>query len=184
MGPARRLKIVTLLREPVGRTISSFFYNLNQYIPDFNRYRIDDPEVTQRLQERFLVDFPEHDYSINWFDNELRRTFGIDVYRHGFDPGKGYAIIEGASVDVLVLKLERLKHCTPEAFREFLGLSEFALSTANTSEEQPYYQFYKKFLEEVRLPASYLDKMYTSPYMRHFYSADEIATFRTMWNRD
>jgi len=180
----RRLKIVTLFREPVARTISSFFYNIKQYMPDFDRTPMGDASLMQTLEKCYLEDFIEHDYSLNWFDNELKRTFGVDVYQRKFDPDKGYAIIKDVSVDVLVLKLERLKDCARIAFREFLDIPEFDLSRANTSEDQPYHEYYRKFIDEVKLPGRYLEKMYDSRYMRHFYSCQEIAAYREKWERD
>jgi len=180
----RRLKIVTLFREPVARTISSFFYNIKQHIADFERIRIDDASFVPTIEKRYLEDFMEHDYSINWFDNELKRTFGVDVYQHKFDYDKGYTVIRGVSVDVLVLKLERLKDCARIAFSEFLDIPELDLSRANTSEDQSYHEYYRKFVNEVKLPGTYLDKMYGSKYMRHFYSSEEIAAYRAKWGRD
>jgi hypothetical protein len=179
----RNVKVVTLFREPIARTISSFFYNLNQYVPDFDQYRVEDPCFMEELTRRFLEDFVEHDYSVTWFDSELKRTFGVDVFQHEFNPDKGYAILKNAAVDVLVLKLEKLKDCAQVAFREFLGIPHFDLSSANTSEEQTYSELYKKFLNEVKLPESYLDRLYGSAYMTHFYSADEIARYRRKWKR-
>lgn len=182
-GEDRNLRIVTLAREPIARNISSFFYNVQKYVPDFDGLNITDASLVEVMKMHFLNDFPEHDYAINWFDNELKQVFGIDIYETEVFPDNGYSIIRQGAVEVLLLKLEKLKTCASHAFRDFMGIQDFRLMNSNTSDDQPYADFYRKFLEDVRLPDEYINKMYDSRYMKHFYSAEEIERFRSRWIR-
>ena len=50
----------------------------------------------------------------------------------------------------------------------------------NVGEEKPYRKLYELF-KKLPLPASYLDKEYSSRYARYFYTEDEIAAFRKHW---
>lgn len=179
----RHIKIVTLAREPISRNISSFFYNVRKYVPDFDSYSIDDATVVETLKVHFLNSFHEHEYAINWFDNELKVTFGIDIYESKFCPKKGYSIISKDAVEVLLIKLEKLKECASSAFDEFLDIQDFRLVSSNTADDQPYSGLYRKFLEEVRLPGQYIDEMYKSRYAKYFYSPEEIEQFRSVWMR-
>ncbi len=177
----QKLKIITLFRDPIARNISSFFYNIHKYAPEFNTFDIEDPSIIKKLRELYLNSFTEHEYSIQWFSDELEATFGINVFESQFNTKKGYMITNNTNVEVLVIKLEKLKDCASNAVEEFLGVRNFTLRKANTSEEQPYNELYKKFLREVRLPASYINEIYESQLMRHFYSTEEIDHFRKKW---
>jgi len=179
----RHIKIITLAREPISRNISSFFYNVHKYVPDFDNYSIEDTSVVEALKLHFLDNFPEHEYAINWFDDELKKTFGLDIYENEFSPGKGYTIISHGTVEVLLIKLEKLKECAPYAFHEFMGIQDFRLVNSNIGDDQPYSKFYRKFLQEVRLPDQYIDRMYNSRYMKYFYSEEELDEFRGIWMR-
>ncbi len=179
----RHIKIVSLAREPISRNISSFFFNVHKYVPDFDSYSVDDTSAMETLKMHFLDSFPEHEYAINWFDDELKKTFGIDIYENEFTPEKGYSIISLDAVEVLLIKLEKLKECASHAFREFMDIRDFRLVNSNTADDQPYSGFYRKFLEEVRLPERYIDRMYESRYMKYFYSEQEIEQFRGIWTR-
>ncbi|VAW85380.1 hypothetical protein MNBD_GAMMA16-1662 [hydrothermal vent metagenome] len=176
-----KIKLITLFREPIARNISSFFYNIDKYVPAFNTFDIEDPISIKKLEKLYLNNFVEHEYAIQWFSDELEATFGINVFESKFNTQKGYVIIKDAHTEVLVIKLEKLKDCALNSIEEFLGIKDFTLHKANTSEEQPYNEFYKKFLKEAKLPVSYIDKMYSSQFMKHFYSTEEINQFREKW---
>ena len=52
----------------------------------------------------------------------------------------------------------------------------------NVGSAKVYAPLYKEFKNSIVLPESYVDRMYTSKYMRHFYSEEEIARFREKWH--
>ena len=186
----KRWKVVTLARDPVIRNVSAFFQNLDvEPVGSHHRYRIRSKynfEVTlgikdiDRLVELFIETL-DHDTPLIWFDSQLKAVFGVDVFSSDFPTSTGYKIYEGGVVDVLVLRLEDLDRCARDAFQEFLGLEEFTLKSANVGDEKPYYTIYREFLDSAVLPDSYLDRMYASKYARHFYSDEEIDTFRARW---
>ncbi len=176
-----KLKIVTLFREPVSRNISSFFYNIRKYSENFDSYSLDDDHWINEVRNDYLNVFNEHDYSLNWFDMELKEKFNIDVYSQEFDKEKGYTIIKSNEVDVLILKLEFLRESSLQAFREFFSIENMCLTSENTSGGQSYIAFYKKYLDCVELPEDYIEQMYGSKYMNHFYSQDEISKLRSRW---
>ena len=177
----QKLKLVTLFREPVSRNISSFFYNVHKYVPGFNQYSIEDDRWLSELTNCYLKQFPEHDYSLNWFDLEMKKAFDVDVYDYQFEKEYGYTIIQTDDVDILILKLEKLKEISGQALSDYFRVGNIRLKTENTSDEQSYTEFYKRFIESVKLPEWYLDTMYDSRYMRHFYTEDEIFRFRARW---
>jgi hypothetical protein len=184
--PARRerpWKIITLTRDPVRRNLSAFFQTLEL---EFDR-RLGqaasqpDGQLVAELSELFLTQVHWHDYPLTWFEAELKRVFEVDVYAAGFPQAQGYRRYQGPRAEVLVIKLELLDQCGPAALREFLKLEGFTCLPANRSVDKQYYPLYRQLVNSIRLPSSYLDRMYTSQYARHFYSEEELGRFRARW---
>lgn len=179
----KQWQIVTLVRDPVARNVSSFFQTLDLRISDFiEKYQAGMLTIAQ-LQQIFLEEFEEHEIPLIWLDKELKGVLGIDVYATPFPKAKGYQICRGESVEVLLIKLEMLNQCTQEAFKEFLGIENFILSQSNVADDKKYDKIYREFMQSLWLPDSYLDTMYNSKYIRHFYSNEEISRFRTKWSQ-
>jgi hypothetical protein len=177
--------IVTLVRDPVARNLSGFFQTMRL---EFDWAPAAAPQAhpaaqLQELRHLFLEKVEWHDDPLTWFDAEIKRTFGIDVYASDFPKERGYHIYVGDRARLLVLKLELLDQCAPEAFESFLNLKGFNLANANLAAEKDYSSLYRRFLAAVALPDSYLDRMYTSRFVCHFYTVEEIARFRSRWRR-
>jgi hypothetical protein len=185
-----RWKIITLIRDPIARNISEFFYSIEDpkhkpHIPISDNYFISFD--IEDLKDRFLEVFNEHsdDYKfpLNWFDEELNTVFGVDVYQSSFPKEVGYKFYSGERVDIILLKLEYLNHIYNDAFRDFIGPINFNLVSENTSQIKGYYPIYKRFVENVQLPRPYIENIYSTKYVHHFYSQAEIQRFRNKWIR-
>ncbi|MBD3391257.1 MAG: methyltransferase domain-containing protein [Chitinivibrionales bacterium] len=171
-------KIISLVREPVGRNVSALFQNLEKRLgcaPD--EAFSGGPGRVRELAQRFLNEY-NHDIPLSWFDNEMKATFGIDVYAQEFPITRGYTIIAGSRADLLLLRLEDLDRCANNAVEKFLGIRDFSLSRANTGASKNYAGVYRQVKKNLVLPQDYLDRMYGSKYARHFYTSQERATFR------
>lgn len=184
-------KVVTLTRESVSRNISVFFENLDvRYVND-NRYEIKSHYYkipsTQLELNRYehlsdlFFDRVNHDSPDQFFEREIKGVLNVDVFTHRFPTSKGYCILKGDIADVLVLRLEDLNRVAKDAFNEFLGLKDFKLINANIGSEKNYSRLYKTFKKCVEFPDDYLNRMYDSRYMRHFYTKNEIETFKQKW---
>jgi hypothetical protein len=187
----KQWKIVTLTREPISRNISTFFENLEVETLDASgRYHIKSDyygldvvlniEDIDQLVELFFERL-RHDSPLVFFDRELGSMFGVDVFASEFPMSRGYKIYEGEHADVLLIRLENLNDCACDAFKEFLNIEGFTLRTTNVASTKVYAPLYEKFKDSLILPEAYVRRMYTSKYMRHFYSEAEIARFRAKW---
>jgi hypothetical protein len=174
----RRWKIITLVRDPVARNISGFFESIAFTIPDL--YRRIESITTSELLDAFMK-MIEHEVPLTWFDLELKPFFGIDVYSTPFPKGKGYKIYTDEMADMLLLRVEDLSKTFSVAISEFLGIDGVKLISANTAKEKGYYDLYKKFVDNVELPPSYLEKMYDSKFCQNFYTEEEIQKFYAKW---
>jgi hypothetical protein len=189
----KRIKIITLVRDPIARNISHFFQWPNMIMeqtdsgyhlrsPVFNYDRTFQVEgIEQALATLFMTRFKQHEVPLVWFDNELKHNFDIDIYSVAFPKEKGFSICANGNTEVLVIKLEKLRSVAQQAFQEFLGLGKFELISANIGQEKETSSLYKQFLETIKLPSDYIDNMYNSRLAKHFYSNEELDAFRARW---
>jgi hypothetical protein len=188
----RRWKLITLVRDPVARNISTFFENLEvreldgtnvfHVISDYYGF---DVEVGLDKVEPLVALFFErlvHERPLTWFDDEIKSVFGIDVFEGEFPREKGYKIITGEHADLLLIRLNELNQCAAMAFNEFLDINEFALIQSNVASNKAYARLYKAFKKEICLPEEYLNRMYGSKFTRYFFSEEEVRRLRKAWS--
>lgn len=178
----KKWQVVTLVREPIARNVSSFFHLLNYELEYKSKFA--ESETLAKGLELFLNEFDQHEIPLTWYDTELKAVFGIDVFASDFPKARGYKIYAGEKADVLLLRLESLKDCASEAFKAFLNIDDFTPARVNVGGQKGYSAVYRQFLDSAVLPDSYVHKMYTSRYARHFYSQEEINTFKARWCRN
>ena len=144
----RKWKVITLVRDPVSRNVSSFFQNLEFHLSyDYRskvQYESRETMVAdiRRLFEEHYLDreaMEQIDTSpLTWFDSELKAVFDVDVYASEFPREQGYQIYESEKASVLLLRLEDLNRNHLTALKGFLRIKDFTLVTKNTAEGQAY----------------------------------------------
>ena len=187
---SKKVRIISLVRDPVAGNISHFFYRLYAM---GNHPEISCEELRKKSpQEQVALIMPiylKDPYFIpgrkDWFASEMRPLLGLDVYKTPFAKERGYQVYVGEHPPVLILKLEKLASVAREAVQGFLGIPDFELvPAANTAAEAGYATAYEKFLERLVLPQPYLDEIYAARYVNHFYTKAEIRNFRKRWEHD
>ena len=179
-----RWKIITLVREPVGREISDLFENIRTF-PELKKLSGEAlVEGTILHMQELMAAFDESkDYSCNWFDRELKNVFAFDIFSVPFTPEKGYAIYQAQNADILLIRLEDLSRVGSQALQEFFGVQNVELAQANQGMEKLYRQAYKQTIGRIFFPTATLEKMYNTRFSRHFYSEDERGTFKERWSK-
>lgn len=173
-------KVITLVREPVARNASAFFENRDLWSDLlFAEAQKAGGGVDAHIAE-FLGAF-DHDRPLDWFDMEINRILDIDVYKVSFPQKDGYQIIRNNRIELLVLKLESLNKAFAPAMKEFLEIDNLELAKSNVAASKEYKTIYSDFLENLKLPDSYVEKMYSSKYARHFYTESELSRFHARW---
>lgn len=166
-------KIITLVRDPIARIVSSLFQGINKgRHPDLldkkSQLKIED---TLNLLQSMFGDFirlSEND-TCWWFDQELKQVFGIDVCRYPYDHEKGYIRICENRADVLVIRLEDLDRCLDNAISEFLGTNKFEMVLANITKNKKVASEYTDIKKQIQIPDEVCSKIYASKYAQHFY---------------
>jgi hypothetical protein len=178
--------VITMVRDPVARNISEFFQSFDVYFSEEAAREGGDAlnqMETERLRRSFLEGFGRfrHERARTWFQTHLEPFFGVDIYDTPFDKDRGYSILESKSCRLLVLRTEDLNRVLESALEEFLGVAVTKQVERNISSAKPYSAAYRAFKQGLRLPDAYIDRIYDSNYVRHFYTPDEIEAFKSRW---
>ncbi|NOH04658.1 MAG: hypothetical protein HND47_23155 [Chloroflexi bacterium] len=171
--------VISLVRDPVAQKVSALFQLIDEYIPDWRQRTSSDLIMNMQKilvgQEEF-----EPERLDSWFDKQIKPIWGIDVLAIPFSSEKGYHIYRDKNLNLIIIRLEDLNRVAKRAFQEFLGFREFEIISTNVGAEKPYHSLYEQF-KKIPIPVSYLEKAYSTKYVQHFYTDDEIAKFRSRW---
>jgi Putative capsular polysaccharide synthesis protein len=169
------IKIISLIREPIGRNISAFYENFKR---DLGINFEDNPYTTIELHKLFLKDH-DHNIPLIWFDHNLLNNFNIDVYQQPF-PEIGYTAYRNENVDLLLMKHNLDNKIKEEVVGEFLNIKNFKLINYNVASSKIYFDSYREF-QQLPIPDWYISKMIDSKYVKHFYSS-EIDDIINKWS--
>jgi hypothetical protein len=164
------VKLLIGVREPIGRNISGYFQTLTE--------REDGKTVDEQINMFFA--FCPHLASSYWFENELQKSFNINVYEYPFDKKRGFETFQQGKVEVLIYQFEKLRTLEYE-IGNFLSDKNFKLSQVNSAEDKWLNTLYKEFKNKINFPEHYIDLLYDSKFSKHFYSQNELEAFKNMW---
>lgn len=178
MSQKNEMKIVSLVREPVARNISSFFQNFERYVGvpfEYSNYLIEE------LGEIFLKNH-NHEIPLQWFDRHIKNKFGIDVYSSKFSEN-GVGEYRNKNIKLLVVRLESDDDVIVKAIQQFVGLNKFKMINENIGDHKQYSGTYLEFKEKFKFPMEYISTMYESEYFKYFYSKEFAVSFAKRWSR-
>lgn len=163
----RRVRIITLVRHPIARARSVFFQELPYWLVlNANRRGLDErQEGTDVLREAFTEVFNINYYD-RWFDHELKRFTGIDVFESEFDTTSGCALLVNGRYEVLVVQYEKLAEAQPR-IEAFVG-KELDLTPENVSTNKWYGPILQDFTEEEIATLREGQELLASRTARHF----------------
>jgi len=171
-----KIKIISPIRDPIGRNVSSFFQQYSDYTKkEFEQLNLG----TDKLIDDFINQYP-HDVPLTWFDDNIKKYFDIDIYDTRF-PSTGSKTYVSNNVSLLVFRIDLDDSLKEKAIQEFLEFKSFRLCNKNVSSKKEYYDTYKQFISTIKLPDAYLLKMKNSKYFNYFYTNDEIEKIISRW---
>lgn len=165
------IKAITLVRDPIARNLSAFFHQNTSYWGK-------DSYSFETAKHKF-INLYDHAIFEKWFDQEIKQLFEIDIFAEPFDKQKKYKIYQNENKEVLLLRLEDLNSIGGEAFKQFLGVEKIKFETHNRNKTKEYLDF----LERVRLPEDFIDRIYSGKLATHFYTEQELNSFKYRWTK-
>ena len=175
--PGLKVKIITLVRDPIARNCSFYFHNLDVLLETEHAH---ENVKLERLVGEFRGKF-DHRGCLQWFDTEFKPVLGVDVYEHPFPHDVGHTRIDAGRYDILVMRTDLDDSSKKKCIEEFLGIEGLSLAPRNVGSQKLYSAAYRKFLDALELPESYVDEMLDSKYTRHFFAPQEIDALRAKW---
>lgn len=179
------IKIISLVRDPVALVVSALFENtyFNKELLENDSDVIDPQKAIDQLELYFQV--PDNcRYIYDWFDREFKHVFGIDVFATPFPVEKGYEVYSYNNVEALVIRLEDLAEKGPKSIAAFLGLdAPLSLQLKNIRTEIKLSDSYQKVLNGICLDKDLCGEIYSSRFVKHFYTDEMIEKFITKWSR-
>lgn len=180
-----------MVREPVSHDVSTFFQNCfyersttdkkPKIISEWYDFKIlIDEKGIQELLNIFMTK-KDHYWTVRYFDLEFRDQLGIDFYKEEFNKSKGYKIYKYKNYDILLIKFEKLTDCIAEAIKEFLGIEKFSLREKNITRNKKHGEIYELFKDKLILPDRLINDLYSSKYIKQFYSDEEISFYKKKW---
>ncbi|MDY6994390.1 MAG: putative capsular polysaccharide synthesis family protein, partial [Pseudomonadota bacterium] len=178
-------KIITLVREPISRIVSDFFQNYKKYEPELLSSNKEEfkKNVLDSITKSIYEYEPRDNYETKWFDEEIVSNLGIDIYEQDFDYSDGYKIYPDANEGrLIIIRLEDLDECFSKAMNEFLNVNNVSMIVNNAGKNKEYSEIYDYIKANLVIPKSVCEKIYSTKYMRYFYSQEEINNFVKKWS--
>lgn len=174
------VKIISLVRDPVARNVSMFFFAFSQFVPDWKEKEAQNLLPASMLNEIFESKRQFIQTALNWFDEQIKDTLELDVYAAPFEKARGWQVYKKGQVELLVLRMEDLYRTGEDVLRQFLHLPHLKMVKVNTGEEREAYELYRRFLTQP-ISQEYLEMTYATKLARHFYTDAEIEQFIQRW---
>jgi hypothetical protein len=172
--PLRRIVVITAVRDVLGVSLSCIFQN--------HRLFVQQPkELTVQKCRELLMRPKMCAQFMDWFDTELRVTFGLNVYEKPFPTEQGYCQYQNALARVLLYRFEQLPRLRP-ALQQFLGCAIPPLVNRNLGTVKEYGQVYREVRNSITLPSHFVRRLLKSPLMKHFYSNEERDSLKQKWS--
>ncbi len=163
---------ISLVRDPIARNLSGFFQNLH-HMDDVIKNESDPEKLTQHF-----IDSYQHDLPLNWFDREYKAQLGIDVFSWPFDRKNRYT--HNAATNTILFRIDCPDEVKSQVLTDTLG-REITVGRLNVGANKDYSALYEKIKNRVSFPTAFLDKMYNSKFVRHFWLPNEIEAMKNNW---
>jgi len=143
----KKIYIVSGVRNVLDRDVSMFFHVAAEF------YNVNFQEANlEELKDVFRREFPMG-HADSWFDMEMKKSFGIDIFETAFNKEAAYQIYERKNFKVFIYNLNRLNFLETE-LANFFGLKNYQLININQSEKKiynnKYLLFRKNYSEELK----------------------------------
>ena len=175
----KEVKIISTIRNPADRIASSFFFNLEHH---FLKFRNSHPraitnnlfsheEIIEYIFDEFVDRWVNTYNFYDYFDFEIKKLTGIDVYKLDFDKQKGFSIHKKGYFSFMIVDCYKIKELKNE-IEDFVGYQiDPAIKEMNSSNTKWYLEIYKRIYDQSKRE-EIENKLSKSKYLKHFYNAN------------
>lgn len=189
----RRFLVISGVRDPIARLVSGYFQTpMFGYgnaghgylgLPDqMAKWRASvEPARVIALIQAQLAAGDDGGFG-DWFEKQLKPAFGVDVMASPFDRSAGFSIIEAERVELLIMQAERLSDLIPTVLADFVGTRLVEVPSNIRSQSATGSSAYREALDQLRIPRTTCELIYSRPIVRHFYDEDTINRWIDRWS--
>lgn len=182
------IKLITAVRDPIARDISTLYQGLefitSSPMIDKLNLQLVSPHImsgggdAQRIFDLLFNSKSGETPLLKFFDNFSKHIF--DLSAHPFNQQLGYSIIKDGNLEIFTFQLEKLNLLAP-IMSDWLNspFDNFILS--NPSSNKWLANSYNIAKSSLRIHPDYLEKLYSSSWIKHFYSIEDINSFKARW---
>jgi hypothetical protein len=177
----RPLRIVSVVREPIGFNLSNYTYFGRAYwMRTF--WRSAPWMGTDQLFAHFRSTFPHASPSV-WWETEFAASTGIDPCTEGFDAERGWQRYRNARFDCLIVRADIPDAEKRAALREFTGLEVAEVVRENANDSQSAPGVYERLRGAVAGDPGYVREMLDLPASRLFFTDAQRERIAERWLR-
>jgi len=173
-----KIKIITIIREPISRSLSSFFQNINFYKKTIenDNLTVNETIALKIIQKDIINSVKSID---QWLLSELLNNFDVDIYSQEFPKENRYVIFKNTNIELLLLKMEDMNDVFNKSTKDFFRKTNgIILEKHNVGEAKYYSDQYIKIKRNIKLDDTILTNIISSNYFNHFYKEDTIAIIK------
>lgn len=174
--PDKYVLVICLIREPLESQLLCF---LEKYTSETNLSAGVGTSIAE-LQDQFVAQYDFEDLE-NWLEKEVAQVFEIDLLSRPFDPEEGFCVCNTSRGQLLLLRREDITTRGPQIIESFLGLSNLQISCEGIDIPEKIRPLYDDFRASARWPEDFINQVYASRAVLHFYSAEELKQFKAKW---
>jgi hypothetical protein len=160
--------IITIIREPISRMISSYFQNIDRY--NNNGLNIINAKnvISQHLKDAVS-------YYDNWFKIQIANNFGIDIYNDAYLSKESYRLYKKGRINLMLIRMEDLDENFEDISKIFLNLQTgIKLEKHNIGKNKHYSNFYKKVKNNIEIEDNLIKKLRSTKFYKEFYFENSI----------
>lgn len=176
----KNIKIITLMRDPISRNISTLFQELSLMLYEHEKKNNRRKQNLHTMLDEFLEEYVDSNIPLKWFDEELKYFMGIDLFNYPFDKEKGALYIKEGKIELLVLTAEKLNF-NKDIIVKFINNESFEFINSNVSNEKWYSEINKNFKDNYKISFQKYEHFYSSKTVNYFYSKEDILNFKNKW---
>ena len=174
--------VVTLVRDPIARNVSTFLAQLDTRLAGDEALQSKGPA---ELADAF-TDFHQHETPIEWGQEHLCGPLRFDVFGERFDTERRWKTYRSPSRPgrrrLLVLRTEMSDADKARVISDFLELdTPIEIRRINTTEGKPLGDLLKRVAAEISPSEEYVEHLYSSEEVRHFFTDEELDELREKW---
>jgi hypothetical protein len=176
-----KINIITLIREPISREISSIFQDLlifENVIGEngFNRDSI--KQIVYNHIYNLSNKLPEN----IWFETEFSEVFEIDIKNFKIFPN-GFDFISKRNRTFMLVRMENLNEEVERAIKENYGI-QVKLKNSNVANKKYYKDIYKQIMSELNLEEEMISKILNCEFYLTYYPDYREKVFKSLTKKE